>query len=73
MEDIVISIPAGDISLLEQLTKKFGWKIYRPTAAACKKANDLFTAMRKQAAQQYEWSLDEINAEIAMCREENPQ
>ena len=69
MEDIIISVPRMDISLLEQLIARFGWKIYRPTAADYQEAQNVFTAMRQQAAQDHEWTLDEINAEIAQARQ----
>ena len=68
MEDIIISVPKMDISLLEQLIARFGWKIYRPSAAACQEAQNVFSTMRQQAAQDHEWTLDEINAEIAQAR-----
>lgn len=71
MEDLIVRIPRSDATFVAQLLEKMGYTI-RNKAYQGKQSQSfmpLFNAMRQNARQDHEWTLDEINAEIAAARQ----
>jgi len=70
MEDIIISVPSIDASFVAKLMEKMGYyvKNKRLQGDSSKRFFQSFERARQHAAQDHEWTIDEINSEIAAAR-----
>ena len=68
MEDLIISIPSSDVTFVAQLMEKMGY--YVKTRKYQGDTSHTFRQIfdRTSAANEHDWTLEEINAEIAAAR-----
>ena len=71
MEDVVISVPRTDALFVAQLMEKMGYlvKSKHLQSPQSRSFSALFGEMNRYAAPDHEWSLNEINAEVAAARQ----
>lgn len=75
MEDIIVSVPKSDAPFVAQLLDKLGYCIRNRKLKGSNAASfrELFERAQQESSVDHEWTLDEINAEIKVSREERNQ
>lgn len=70
MDDLIISVPRSDTAFVAQLMERMGYYVRNRKWQGEKSKNfrQLLDSMRQSSVLDHEWTLEEINAEIAAAR-----